>query len=308
MSTSPGSNSRPRSPSREHLLVGRQARGDRHRARAERAHEQPGRGAMPSEAATTHVGGREHRVLGRVRSDRSSARGRAARERTVGAAPVGDEHGRLPVQPRSAAAAARAGTAAAPRAPPGRRTRSAAGPSYPRAHRRATRPGAAPRTPPGRTAASARAWPRTTPCGRRGGRRTARRSGARPASRARARRARGTSPDVERARVAQRDRRRARRERLVHVHEVERRDHQHLLDRARDVQRERRHRAATGAGQRQQLAHAEDRGRRRRGHRAPRRGSAGGTRAPARDRATARAPRPGGPRRPARRRERGRTR
>ena len=63
--------------------------------------------------------------------------------------------------------------------------------------------------------------------------------------------------DVERARVAQRDRRRARRERLVDVDELDRRGGQRLLDRARDVQRRRRDRAAAGAGQRQQLADAE---------------------------------------------------
>ena len=45
----------------------------------------------------------------------------------------------------------------------------------------------------GRPAASGRAWPRRTRCARRAGRRTARRSGAPPASRARARRARGRS-------------------------------------------------------------------------------------------------------------------
>jgi hypothetical protein len=54
--------------------------------------------------------------------------------------------------------------------------------------------------------------------------------------------------------VAQRDRRGARRERLVHVHEVERRERQHLLHRARDVDRRRRPAAPL---QRQKLADRE---------------------------------------------------
>ena len=63
--------------------------------------------------------------------------------------------------------------------------------------------------------------------------------------------------DVERARVAQGDGGGAGRERLVHVHELRRRDGQRLLDRARDVERERGHRAAARARERQQLADAE---------------------------------------------------
>ena len=54
--------------------------------------------------------------------------------------------------------------------------------------------------------------------------------------------------DVQRARVAQRGRRRARRERLVHVHEVELGAVEQVLDRARHVERQRHRAAARGTG------------------------------------------------------------
>ena len=60
--------------------------------------------------------------------------------------------------------------------------------------------------------------------------------------------------DVERARVAERHRRGARRERLVHVHEVQRRVRQHLLERAGDVERRRRRRSPPRRREREQLA------------------------------------------------------
>ena len=63
--------------------------------------------------------------------------------------------------------------------------------------------------------------------------------------------------DVQRLRVAQRRRRSARRERLVHVHEVELGAVEQVLERARDVDRQ-RHGAAALEGQR--LAHGDDRG------------------------------------------------
>ncbi len=62
--------------------------------------------------------------------------------------------------------------------------------------------------------------------------------------------------DVERARVAQRGARGARRERLVDVREVERRDREELLDRAGDVDRQRDGALARGL-ERQHLADAE---------------------------------------------------
>ena len=62
--------------------------------------------------------------------------------------------------------------------------------------------------------------------------------------------------DVQRARVAQRGARGARRERLVQVDEVERRDRERLLDRARDVDRQRGDASARGR-ERQHLADAE---------------------------------------------------
>ena len=63
--------------------------------------------------------------------------------------------------------------------------------------------------------------------------------------------------DVQRARVAQRGRGGARRERLVHVHEVELGVLEQILERARDVERQ-RHRAA--AAERQALADGQHRG------------------------------------------------
>ena len=62
--------------------------------------------------------------------------------------------------------------------------------------------------------------------------------------------------DVERAAVPQRDAARARRPRLVHVDEVQRRDGEHLLDRARDVDRRRGRDPLAAAGE-QQLADAQ---------------------------------------------------
>ena len=64
------------------------------------------------------------------------------------------------------------------------------------------------------------------------------------------------APDVERARVAQRRRGGARRERLVHVHEVELGAIEEVLERARHVQRQ-RHRSA--APERQALPHRHER-------------------------------------------------
>jgi hypothetical protein len=64
-------------------------------------------------------------------------------------------------------------------------------------------------------------------------------------------------PDVERAGVAQRQRGGARRERLVDVHEVERRPAQHVVERAPDVQRRGRRHAAPRRRERQQLADGE---------------------------------------------------
>jgi hypothetical protein len=57
--------------------------------------------------------------------------------------------------------------------------------------------------------------------------------------------------------MAQRDRRRARSERLVHVDEVQRRHPEHLLDRAPDVDGRRRRGLAAAAPEREQLAHPE---------------------------------------------------
>ena len=62
--------------------------------------------------------------------------------------------------------------------------------------------------------------------------------------------------DVERARVAERGRRRAGRERLVHVQEVELGAVEQLLERGRHVERQ-RHRPAAAEGQR--LPHGDDR-------------------------------------------------
>ena len=64
-------------------------------------------------------------------------------------------------------------------------------------------------------------------------------------------------PNVERARVAQRGRRGTRRERLVHVHEVERGQLEELLDRARHVQRQRHVHGLPRGRKRQALAHGD---------------------------------------------------
>jgi hypothetical protein len=63
--------------------------------------------------------------------------------------------------------------------------------------------------------------------------------------------------DVQRAGVAQGDRRRAGGERLVHVNEVERSAAEHVVERPRDVERRRRRRPPPRGSERQQLADAE---------------------------------------------------
>ena len=157
-----------------------------------------------------------------------------------------------PVEVAWAAAAARAGTAAARRAPPRPRTRSRAAP-------RRVRPGGRSRSAPGmdhgvvagevaldqvagggeaRGAAVEPAEEELHHLARHLGRDEALGGGVEGA-------------DVQRARVAQRRRRRARRERLVHVDEVELGALEQLLERARHVERQ-RHRAA--APERQRLA------------------------------------------------------
>ena len=193
----------------------------RHRARAERAHEQARRGRDPERGGDHDVGGR------RAPRPRSCPRRRARARGRAGASgwSAPRRRGRTrspPSRARSAAAAARAGTAAARRAPPGRRTRSGAGL---RGRRRAERR---------RAGAQHAVVGREDPLHQlargleRGGARVeaaeeqldeaARHLGGEHALGGRVERA-----DVERARVAQRDRRRARRERLVDVDELGRR-------------------------------------------------------------------------------------
>ena len=112
---------------------------------------------------------------------------------------------------------------------------------------------------------------------------------------------------VQRARVAQRRRRRARRERLVHVHEVELGVLEQVLDRARHVERQ-RHRAAARRNGRLCPTASSEAPPRSREHRVRVRGqaarSARARRAPARASPTARPPPRGGRARRARRRAR----
>ena len=96
-----------------------------------------------------------------------------------------------------------------------------------------------PRSRRGRSGAAGRAWRRSSPS--RASRRPKKSSTKRRAicvgEHALGRRVEGA--DVQRPRVAQRDARRARGERLVDVDEVERREREQVLDRARDVERHR---------------------------------------------------------------------
>ena len=152
VSTSPGSNSRPRSPSRRAPPRRRRGATATGTAPAPSARtSSPGAGATPCEAATSDVGGGEHRVLGRSCS-RQNVHAVAQRASSDGRRRARGRRTRSPPSPaRSAAGAARAGTAAAPRAPPGRRRRSAAGRRRPRARRgRRRRRAAGPVARPGR--------------------------------------------------------------------------------------------------------------------------------------------------------------
>ena len=229
--------------------------GDGDGAGAEGAHDQPRRRGDAVRGGDHHVGGGQHRVLARVglgqhvdavEQPRAHGRGGAA----------GDEHGRLPVelgrQPPQRA-----------QEQPQRRALLLVDEGDPqRAFVRRPRER-------GRAGAQHDVLGREDPLhhlarGLEGGA-----AGVEPAEEQldeAARDLRGEHAlggrveraDVERARVAQRDRGGAGRERLVDVDELGRRDGQRLLDRARDVERRGRHRAAAGAGQRQQLADAED--------------------------------------------------
>ena len=272
-------------------------RGDRHRAGAERAHEQAGRRARRR--------ARRRRRCRRTRAPRprscparrARARGRAAASARRGG-PGGDEHGRLPVElrgqpPQRAQEQPQRGALLLvderdPHAPVVRRA----------LQRRRAR---------AQDAVVGREDPLHQLARRlEGG--AARVEAAeeqldeapRDLGREHALGGRVERPDVERARVAQRDRRRAGRERLVDVDEVGRPDRERLLDRARDVERAAR---ASRRGGRRRAAAARRRrapARRRRGRTARRRGCAAATRARARGRGRARARRRGARRRPAR--------
>ena len=171
----------------QHLLVAPARGRPRAPRRRQRAHEHPGRGDLTEGRGHDDVGARERRVLVVDHVD-PRAQARPQRRDRPGAR----EDDGLPRRAPPAAAAARAGTAAARHAPRGRRTRSAAG-------RRA--PPAAPPAPPdaaagrrrGSSAPAARRSRDSSPCARRGGRRTAPRTAAPPGSTARARPGRGRS-------------------------------------------------------------------------------------------------------------------
>ena len=279
-------------------------RGDRHRAGAERAHEQA------RARARRRARRRPRRRRTRAPRPRSCPRRRARARGRAGASGIGrrraggDEHGRLPVelgrQPpqRAQEEPQRA------RAPPGRRTRSASG------LRAAARCDAA--SAPGRSTRSRAGKIRcisSRVASKRGGARVEAAEeqldeAARHLGREHALGGRVERADVERARVAQRDRRRARRERLVDVDEVERRDASAPPRSCARCPAAARDRAAARAGERQQLADAEH------AHAAVGVEQLAAADPPPRlahelrDRATARAPRRGARRRPARRRAR----
>ena len=243
----------------EQLLVGGQAGHHGHGAGAERAHDQPGRGRLAERGGDHDVGVGEHRVLGRVlRRDDGDAVAHAAAQRAGRRGAGGGEDGGAPVdvvadpaQGAQEQPQRRALLLGAERDP--ERSGLLAGGAL----LAVDRGGAGPqqrvggrervlhllaRGVEGRRARVEAAEEQLHEAARHLGREHPLGGGVEGA-------------DVERARVAQRDRRRARRERLVHVDEVQRGEAEHLLDRAPDVDRRRRRLAA--AVERQQLAHAE---------------------------------------------------
>ena len=278
----------------QHLLVGRQPRGDRHGAGAERAHEQ-----------------RRERAPGRPRRRRRCRRRPAPAPRSPPRAVTTSTRSRRRLRsalvraPTGVKTVARQGTSSGSRRSARRNSRSAWRSSWSMNASRSSSPAAA------RSGVSAPA--RSDLVGRREGAlhqlaRGVERRGARvePAEEAldeaardlgrdRALGRRVERADVERARVAQRDRGGARRERLVHVDEVERGAAEHVVERARDVERRRRRRPAPRRARAAAARRRRARARRRRGRRSRPRGSAAATRAPAPATATARA-RPSGAR------------
>ena len=222
---SPGSNSSPCSPSAEQLLVGRQPRGDRHDAAGERAHEHARRRPHPlggeHDARRRRPAPRPRRASADRRTDplaQRPAERRRRRERPR------RPHRRAPVERRRGSAPQRAQEHAQRGAlllGDHQQLRRARAPSCAGGcgvGARRDHPVVAREEALHQLAGGARSWR----CGRRAGRTAAATAGR--VSWVERIRSVGCveAADVQRARVAQRDARGARRERLVHVDDVER--------------------------------------------------------------------------------------
>ena len=237
----------------QHLLVDRHARRRAGTAPAPSARiSTPGAVTWPSEAATTTSAPRERRVLvvdhvhavAQARAQRRDGAGLASRRRPPTAAPPGS---RRSARRKSRSAPRSSRSEKTIRSGPSARARGRS-----RGHARAQQLG---RTR-GSSAAAAPRWPRSWPCGRPGGRRTARRSVRATCVESTRSAGAWNEPTFSAREWRSATEPGARRPRLVHVHEVQRRDRQRLLDRARDVDRRRRVDALAAAGE-QQLADAE---------------------------------------------------
>ena len=238
------------------LRVDGQLARERDRARAQRADEQPRRRRLAGGRGHDDVGGGEHVALragdhrdaiGEPAAQRRRARARAAVSTVARqSSPAGEPPQRAQEQPQRLAVLVvderdvQRAVAADGRA---RRRRVGAGAHHPVVGgERALHPQA------GRVErGGARVEPAEEPLD----------EAARDLGRDDALGGRVERPHVERPRLAQRDRGGARRERLVDVDEVERRASEHVLERARDVERRRRGGTAPRGRERQQLADAE---------------------------------------------------
>ena len=125
VSTSPGSKSRPRSPSREHLVVDVEARRERHDAGGDRREREARRGQRAAGGEDEDVGGREQRrravaLVAAVGHDGADALAQARGQRDLPGARRPGRAASPPSRARGRGAAARAGRRAARRAPPRR--------------------------------------------------------------------------------------------------------------------------------------------------------------------------------------------
>ena len=226
----------------EQLLVGRQPRGDRASTPPASARTSiPGDGRTPSEAST-----RMSAPASASASDISLARRRTRPARAAAGRASPAPPAAAATRPsrarrrRRGASAARAGTVrSAARSSPALNS-SCTGSCAVVLRSRRRRPGGSPGSRRGSSAASGPGWRRSSRS------RASSRAEQQPRQRTRAAASRGSArsgawklPTFSAARVAQRDARGARRERLVDVDEVERSVDERLLDRPGDVDRQR---------------------------------------------------------------------